>query len=94
MATFLRDPEVLKASVIAIQEPWKNEYDDTTHQPARRTHQLLHPKAVDDVRARVALYVNKKIDPAMWTHITVSPDYQILHLRHLRGEISYSLYID
>jgi hypothetical protein len=93
MATFLRDPEVLKASIIAIQEPWKNEYDDTTHQPARLTHQLLHPKAVDSVRARVALYINKKIDPAMWTHTTVSPDYQILHLRHLRGDTPHNLYI-
>lgn len=93
MATFLRDPEVLKASIIAIQEPWKNEYDDTTHQPARLTHQLLHPKATNGARARVALYVNKKIDPARWTHTTVSPDYQILHLRHVRGAESHDLYI-
>ncbi|PCG88662.1 Endonuclease/exonuclease/phosphatase [Penicillium occitanis (nom. inval.)] len=47
MATFLRDPEVLQASVIAIQEPWKNEYDDTTHQPSRLTHQLLYVRAID-----------------------------------------------
>lgn len=93
MATFLRDPTVLQASVIAIQEPWRNEYDDTTHQPARLTHQLLHPKAVDGERARVALYVNKLIDPAKWTHTVISPDYQILHLQHLRGEQSHDLYI-
>ncbi|EED13497.1 reverse transcriptase, putative [Talaromyces stipitatus ATCC 10500] len=93
MATFLRDPTVLQASVIAIQEPWRNEYDDTTHQPARLTHQLLYPKAVDGERARVALYVNKQIDPAKWTHTAISLDYQILHLRHLRGEQSYDLYI-
>lgn len=93
MATFLRDPTVLRASVIAIQEPWKNEYDDTTHQPARLTHQLLHPKATDGERARVALYVNKMIDPAKWTHTAISPDYQILHLRHLRGEQPHDLYI-
>ncbi|RAO68551.1 uncharacterized protein BHQ10_004563 [Talaromyces amestolkiae] len=93
MATFLHDPEVLKASIIAIQEPWRNEYDDTTHQPARMTHQLLHPKAMDGVRARMALYINKKIDPAMWTHTTVSPDYQILHLQHLHNETLHNLYI-
>ncbi|EEA25056.1 reverse transcriptase, putative [Talaromyces marneffei ATCC 18224] len=93
MATFLRDSTVLQASVIAIQEPWRNEYDDTTHQPARLTHQLLYPKALDGVRARVALYVNKQIDPSKWTHIIVSQDYQIIHLRHQRGEQSYNLYI-
>jgi hypothetical protein len=75
MAKFLPDPAVLQASVIAIQEPWKNEYDDTTHQPAKLTHQLLHPKAVDGVRTRVALYVNKNIDPAKWIRTTVSLDY-------------------
>ena len=29
----------------------------------------------------------------MWTHTTVSPDYQILHLRHLRGDTPHNLYI-
>jgi ribonuclease HI len=95
MATFLRDPIVLQAHVIAIQEPWSNKYDDTTHQPARMTHQLLYPKAnaSDNIRARVALYINKKIDPAKWTHIVVSFDYQILHLQYQRGEQSHDLYI-
>ncbi|PCG88897.1 Endonuclease/exonuclease/phosphatase [Penicillium occitanis (nom. inval.)] len=95
MATFLRDPLVLRVSVIATQEPWRNEYDDTTHQPARLTHQLLYPKAsnYDGVPARVALYVSKQIDPASWTHIVVSPNYQILHISYVRGEESRDLYI-
>jgi hypothetical protein len=95
MATFLRDPQVLRASVIATQEPWRNEYDDTTHQPARLTHQLLYPKAsnYDGVPARVALYISKQIDPASWTHTVVSPDYQILHICYIRGEESRDLYI-
>ena len=48
---------------------------------------------MDGVRARVALYVNKKIDPAKWTHTTVSPDYQVLRIQHLRGEEAHDLYI-
>ncbi|EED11574.1 conserved hypothetical protein [Talaromyces stipitatus ATCC 10500] len=84
MATFLRDPRVLRASVIAIQEPWRNELNDTTHQPARLTHQLLYPKSKNNQRARVALFVNKSIDPASWSHTVVSPDYQILHIRYQR----------
>jgi hypothetical protein len=87
------NPKVLKASIIAIQEPWRNEYDDTTHQPAQTSHQLLCSKAVDGVRACVALFVNKQVNPAMWTHIVVSLDYQILHLRHTRGEQSHDLYL-
>ena len=61
--------------------------------PARLTHQLLHPKSANGVRARVVLYINKEIDPAKWTHIIVFPDYQILHLRHLRGDQPHNLYI-
>jgi hypothetical protein len=34
MATFLRDKKVLAANVIAVQEPWKNELQHTTHEPA------------------------------------------------------------
>ena len=61
MATFLRDPVVLKADIIAIQEPWANRMNETTHQPARATHQLLYPKRRDhggEDRARVCMFVS------------------------------------
>ncbi|KAJ5661392.1 uncharacterized protein N7477_009008 [Penicillium maclennaniae] len=45
MAQFMRDPTVLKAGVIAIQEPWVNPFQETTHHPAKQTHQLLYPQA-------------------------------------------------
>ncbi|RAO74375.1 uncharacterized protein BHQ10_010387 [Talaromyces amestolkiae] len=95
MATFLRDPKALRATVMATQEPWQNEYDDTTHQPARATHQLLYPKSAnhDGVRARVALYVSRQIDPATWSHTVISPDYQILKIRYARGDQSQELFI-
>lgn len=55
MATFLRDQNVLRADIIAIQAPWANTMSDTTHQPARMSHQLLYPKKGDHGggRARV-----------------------------------------
>ena len=37
MATFLRDRKVLAVDLIAVQEPWKNELQHTTHQPATAT---------------------------------------------------------
>lgn len=39
MATFLRDPKVRQADVIAIQEPWNN-----PHHPANQTYLLRYPK--------------------------------------------------
>ncbi|KAH8696364.1 hypothetical protein BGW36DRAFT_428380 [Talaromyces proteolyticus] len=81
MATFLRDKKVLEADVIAVQEPWRNEFNATTHQPASRTHQLLYPKG----QARVALFVNKRIDPSKWIHTIVNKDYQVLQIHYERG---------
>ncbi|KAJ6032617.1 hypothetical protein N7540_003349 [Penicillium herquei] len=43
MAQFLRDPDVLQADMIAIQEPWKNLYQNITYHPAKDTHKLLWP---------------------------------------------------
>lgn len=83
MAPFLRDPTVLMADVIAIQEPGRNEFTDTTHQPAKATHQLLYPKKTehgDERPARVCIFISKKIDPARWTYTVISRDYQIVRI--------------
>ncbi|KAJ5128179.1 hypothetical protein N7448_008958 [Penicillium atrosanguineum] len=45
MARFMRDPMVLQARIIAIQEPWANPYQETTHHLAKQSHQLLYPQA-------------------------------------------------
>jgi hypothetical protein len=43
MADFLRNPRVLEADIIAIQEPWENPYTETTHYLARVIHELIYP---------------------------------------------------
>jgi hypothetical protein len=81
MAQFLRDPVVLDADVIAIQEPWKNEFKDTTHHPAKDTHELLYPLSNGDKeqRARICMFVSKKL--AGWSHIVHSQDCQELRIK-------------
>lgn len=96
MATFLRDERVLATDVIAVQEPWKNENQHTTHQPATATFQLLYPakctprgqrqcqdqeRDTDSPQPGVCLFVSKKIDPATWSCQLISQDYQLLKLR-------------
>ncbi|KAJ5901433.1 hypothetical protein N7504_007427 [Penicillium tannophilum] len=85
MAQFLRDPAVLNADIIAIQEPWINPYNDTTHHPAKQTHELLWPEGEGE-RSRVCLFVSKKL--AGWTHFAHSGDVQELRLKTERGEVS------
>ena len=77
MAQFLRDPAVLAADIIAIQEPWINPYNDSTHHPAKQTHELLWPDIGE--RSRVCLFVSKKL--AGWTHFAHSGDVQELRLK-------------
>ncbi|KAJ5820627.1 hypothetical protein N7474_006218 [Penicillium riverlandense] len=88
MASFLRDDEVLKASIIAVQEPWRNTFSNTTQQPASASFQLLYPKTPDDEPPGVCLYVSKELDPREWSCQLVNRDYQISKLRktHRHGE--------
>ena len=86
MAQFLRDPAVLAADIIAIQEPWINPYKDNTHHPAKQTHELLWPSEGETgARARVCMFVSKKIGG--WTHFAHSADVQELRLRTEIGEV-------
>jgi hypothetical protein len=63
MAPMLRDPEITKYTVIAIQEPWINGYLSTTHYPAEtaRAFMLAWPKVPADQHPRVCTYVRRNI---------------------------------
>lgn len=64
MAAFLRDPKVLKFDLIAIQEPWQNKFQSTTHFPNSQQHHLIYPDQADigSKEPRVCFYVNKRLD--------------------------------
>jgi Ribonuclease HI len=88
MASFLTDKKTQKADVIAIQEPWVSPQSTTTHYPNKATHQLVFPKTseCEGERARVCLFVSKRIDPGTWSCKTVSKAYQLLKLRRNHRE--------
>jgi endonuclease/exonuclease/phosphatase family metal-dependent hydrolase len=80
MAQFLRDPVVLQAEVIAIQEPWRNLFKDDTHHPEKQTHELVWPQESETgERARVCMYVSKKLSG--WTHYVHSRDCHELRIK-------------
>ncbi|KAJ5121346.1 uncharacterized protein N7515_009307 [Penicillium bovifimosum] len=91
MASFLRDGSVLTADVVAVQEPWRNELQHTTHQPATAAFQLMYPPKAAEEPTRnqasnlsqpgVCLFVSKRLDPSTWSCQLVTQDYQILKLR-------------
>jgi hypothetical protein len=66
MATLLRDPKVHEYDILAIQEPWRNPYMDTTHHPAKDIFHLCYPTAKEVGPARVCFFINKRIDHKRW----------------------------
>lgn len=80
MAQFLREPEVVSADIIAIQEPWENPYQDNTHHPLKQTHELLFPVASETgCRARVCMFISKRIGEH--THLAHSRDCQEVRIK-------------
>ncbi|OOQ82702.1 putative reverse transcriptase [Penicillium brasilianum] len=84
MAQFLRDPEVISADVIAIQEPWENPYKNDTHHPLKQTHELLFPQD-ERGRARVCIFISKQMGE--YTHLAHSRDCQEIHIKIDEAEL-------
>ncbi|OHE90236.1 zinc knuckle [Colletotrichum orchidophilum] len=80
MATLLRDPRIDNYDILAIQEPWANPYNTTTHHPAKDRFHLCYPSNREDGPARVCFFVNKKLDHSKWQFKEHSKDLCTLTL--------------
>ena len=77
MIPLFQNDNILDIDIIALQEPWRNTRDQTTYHPRKESFHLLYPESN---RARVCLFINKKIDQSTWTYTTDGPDIISLHL--------------
>ncbi|KMU88200.1 hypothetical protein CIHG_05371 [Coccidioides immitis H538.4] len=75
MASLLRDEQVLDFDILAIQEPWRNAYHNTTHHPHRHLFNLIY---LDDSETRVCTFISQKISKTRWTTTHHSPDYMTI----------------
>lgn len=66
MATLLRDPRIQEYDILAFQEPWRNPFISTTHNPITHSFHLRFPNDSREAPARVCFFVNKRIDPNRW----------------------------
>lgn len=80
MATLLRDPRILDYDILALQEPWRNPFISTTHNPISNSFHLCFPRDDKEAPARVCFFVNKKIDQASWRFIDHTRDLCTLEL--------------
>ena len=66
MAAFLRDPNVLEHDIIAVQEPWHNTLQPTTHNPISQFYNVYYADHKDcgDKEPRVCFFTSKRLDTA------------------------------
>ncbi len=74
-----QNPRVLEYDILAIQEPWRNPFINTSYHPLKSHFQLTY---LDHAATRVCLYINKRIDPGAWSVSYVSQDIISLAIRN------------
>jgi exonuclease III len=67
MATLLRDPKINNYDILAIQEPWKNPFNETTHHPAKDEFHLYYPTSEEEGPSRVCFFVNRRLNHSNWS---------------------------
>ena len=69
--------------ILAIQEPYRNPFQNTTYHPAKDRFHLLY---FDSGDTRTCIFVNKKIDPGTWNIRYVNGDIGVFHLNTPEGQ--------
>jgi ribonuclease HI len=92
MAPLLRDPAIQKFIILAIQEPWRNPFSNTTHHPISDTYHLIYP---DFATTRTCFFISKQIGELQWTIELLLPDICAIRLKgtqHRQDTIIYNMY--
>lgn len=68
---FADDAFISSFDIVAIQEPWRNTYQNTTHHPRKDLFALAY---LDHPQTRVCFFISKRLKPGSWSIIFHSPD--------------------
>jgi hypothetical protein len=82
MAALLRDRRIISCDVLAIQEPWRNPFINTTHHPIPQHFELAYH---DHKKTPVCFFVNKRIESSLSSATHHTPDLRTLQLRWGEG---------
>ncbi|KAF3352307.1 hypothetical protein VdG1_09169 [Verticillium dahliae VDG1] len=82
LASLFRNRKTLEYDILAIQEPWRNPFIDTTYHPLKAHFHLTY---LADGGTRVCYYINKRIDAATWSVSYISKDIISLRIREPRS---------
>ena len=79
LASLFQDSRVLEYDILAIQEPWRNPFINTTYHPLKTHFQLTY---LTDAATRVCFYIHKRLDPSTWSVSYISRDIIMLTIRN------------
>ncbi len=82
MIPLFESEHIEEVDIIALQEPWRNPWKNTTYHPLKSLFELVYE---DGKNTRVCFYINKSIALASRSFTHHSPDVCSLHLRTLDG---------
>ena len=85
-AMTLREENALGYDIIAVQEPWSNPFQATTHNPQKQGYNLIWPsnetpKETGQKPVRVCTYIHKRIHPGSIQITNHSPTFQTIRIR-------------
>lgn len=86
MASLLRDPAIQGFDILAIQEPWRNPFMSTTHNPVPENFHLYFPKDTREEPARVCFFINKRLNVISWSVIEHTRDACTLRIAYSEDE--------
>lgn len=71
LASLFKNRCVTEYDIVAIQEPWRNHFINTSYHPLKTHFHLMY---FDNPSTRVCFYINKRIDPCTWCVSYTSAD--------------------
>ena len=77
LASLFQQSEIRDYDILAIQEPWRNPFTNTTYHPLKADFHLLY---MDDPTTRVCFYINKRLNPDKWDISFQSKDVAVLRI--------------
>ncbi|EJP61115.1 pol-like protein [Beauveria bassiana ARSEF 2860] len=78
LASLFQNRRIAEYDIIAIQEPWRNHFINTSYHPLKTHFQLMY---LDNPATRACLYINKRTSPSTWQVSYISADIISLTIR-------------
>ena len=77
MADAFNHHKIRDYDILAIQEPYRNRYQNTTHHPTKDRFHLLY---FNSENTRTCFFINRRMDPGTWHVRYINEDICVLQL--------------